>query len=98
MRVPGYEFPGKPFEHIVSREALSFLRHLRVEKHLQQQVAKFAAQFVPVAIVNSFEDLVSLLERVRLDGIECLLAVPRTPSRPAQTCHDGNRALESFAG
>src|SRR5579864_2254229 len=98
MRMAIDEFVREPVEHVVDRESPFFLRHLRVEQHLQEQITKLAAKFIPIAIVDRFEDFISFLKRVWLDGIERLLAVPRAAAGAAQLRHDGNRSLEEFAG
>src|SRR5438270_10639303 len=73
----------KPIENIVNREPILFAGHLGVEKHLQEQVAEFARKLVPIAVVNCLEYFVCFFERVWLDGIKGLLAVPGTSTRPA---------------
>src|SRR5947209_980541 len=72
------------------------LRHLRVKKHLQQQVSEFAGEFRPIAIINGFQHLVGFFQGVALDGVKGLLAVPRAPARSAQPGHDGDSFLVSF--
>ena len=62
--------------------------HLRIEENLQQQVAELVLEVGPGAALDGVEDLVGLLERVALDGVEGLLAVPGTAVRGAQASHD----------
>jgi hypothetical protein len=63
---------------------------------LQQQIAKFAGKFVPVAMIDRFENLVSFFQRIRLDRIESLLAIPRAAAGSPQALHNSDRAFETF--
>ena len=72
--------------------------HLRIKEHLQQEVAQLPGQLLPIAVVNGFQDFVSLFQGVALDGVKGLLAVPRAPSGSAQPGHDGDSFLEFLAG
>ncbi len=91
------ELGGKAVEHIVDGKRGLLFRHLGVEKHLQQQVAEFARQLGPVAIVDGLEDFVGFFQRVGLDGIEGLFAVPGAAAGCAQALHDRDRAFETFS-
>ena len=77
MRMPINQLVREPVKDIVDGKTLLLRRHLRVEKHLQQQVPKLAGQLIPVARVDGFDHLVGFFQRVGLDGVEGLLAVPR---------------------
>ena len=77
-------------------EVARFGGHLRVKEHLQQQIAQFILQVGPGAALDRVEDLVGLLQRVSLDGVEGLLAVPGTAVRAAQTRHDSDRFSHSI--
>ena len=72
--------------------------HLRIEEHLQQQVAELVLQVRPGAALDGVEDLVGLFERVALDGVEGLLAVPGAAAGRAQAGHDGGGALQGLGG
>src|SRR6266496_3395495 len=87
----------EPIKYIIDGEMIFLPGHLRIKKYLQKQIAEFSLQLTPIAIVDGLKNFVSLFERVGFDGIECLLAVPGAPARPAQPGHDGDRALEEFA-
>ncbi len=77
----------------------AFLRgHLRVEDALQHEVAQLLGEFVPVALIDGVEDLVGLFERVGLDGVEGLVAIPRAAAGRAQLRHQLNEALEFLSG
>ncbi len=65
---------------------------------LEHQVAEFFREMRPVARIDGVEDLVGLFERVRLDGVEGLLAIPRTTAGSAQASHDLDQPLKSLAG
>ena len=81
-------------ERIADIEQLFFGSHLREENGLQHEVAKLGAQLIPIAPVDRVEHLVGLFERVGFDGIECLLAIPGTPSGSPQPGHDLNQPLK----
>ena len=72
--------------------------HLRVEEHLQQEVAEFVLQVWPCTALNGVEDLVGLLEGVAFDGVEGLFAVPGTAVWRAKTGHNGNRFGQRVCG
>ena len=60
---------------------------------LEQEIAQFITQVVEVAARNGIGDLVSLLDRVRSDGFERLLEVPRAArDGRAQRRHDFDEA------
>ena len=96
--MPVHKLAREPVEHVVNRKTSLLLGHFRIEEDLQQQVAELAGEFAPVAIVNGLDDLVSLFQRIRLDGIEGLLAIPGAAPRSPQALHDGDCAFETFAG
>ena len=96
--MPVHQLAREPVENVIDGKRSLLFRHLRIEEHLQQQVAEFAGEFVPVAIVDGFEDFVGLFQRVGLDGVEGLLAIPGAASRSPQALHDGDCAFETFAG
>ncbi len=68
---------------VLQGEVTGLRGHLRVEEHLQQQIAKLILQVGPGAALDGIEDLVSLLQCVPLDGVEGLFAVPGATARPA---------------
>ena len=87
----------KAIKHVVYGEIAGLFRHLGIEKHLEKEVSQFARELIPITIVDRFVDFVSFFVRVRLDGIEGLLAIPGTPTWRAQAGHYLNCALEAFA-
>ena len=89
---------GQPVQNIIDRERTLLLSHLGIEQDLKQQVAKFTGEFGPIAIVDRLEHLIRFLERVRLDGIEGLLTIPRATSGSAQALHDRDGSFKTFSG
>ncbi len=94
MRMPVHQLVGEPIQYIVNREVAFLARHLRIEQNLQQQIAQFTCQFLPIMIVDRFQDFIGFFEGIRLDGVEALLPVPWTASRSAEPRHDFNHPLE----
>jgi hypothetical protein len=85
--------------HVGEVEQAAFLRHLRVEHHLQQQVAQLVAQIGPVAAVDRVGHLVGFLEGVRRDAVEILPHVPRAAAlRVAQARHDRKQVVQAVPG
>jgi hypothetical protein len=54
---------------------------LSIEEDLQQEIAEFSRQLIPIAVVDGLDDLVGLLDGVRLDSVKGLLAIPRAAAR-----------------
>jgi len=79
------------------REVARLGGHLGIKEHLQEQIAELVLQVWPGAAFDGVEDLVGLFEGMLLDGVEGLLAVPGTASRPAQARHDGDSFGEGAA-
>ncbi len=79
VRMPPDELVGEPLDHRHDVEAAFVGRDLRVEHDLQQHVTELFDDRVVVAAVDRLEQLVRLFERVRLDRLESLLPIPRTP-------------------
>src|SRR5579864_3390435 len=92
------QFGRKAIEDVVNREGALLVRHFGVEKHLQQKVSKLALEFVPITIVDSFENFVSFFERVGLNVIEGLFAIPGAAARSAQSLHDADGAGKTVSG
>ena len=80
---------------IVKVKAFLFLRHLRIEHHLEQQIAQLTAQVVKIFPLDSIEDLVGLLKGVRGDSGKGLLLIPRAAVfRVAQALHNAEQAVD----
>src|SRR5947209_9309077 len=86
----------EPIEDDVDRKGTLLLRHFGIKEHLQEQIAKFTGEFMPVAVVDGFENFVGFFQGIRFDGIESLFAIPRAAARGAEAIHDGDRSLETF--
>ena len=97
MRMPVDQLCRKPVEDIINRKRRLLLRHLGIEEHLQQQIAKFPRELGPVAVLNRFQNFVSLFQGVRLDGIEGLFPIPGAAAGSPQTFHDGDRSFETLS-
>ena len=64
--------------HRADIEQTLLVAHLRVECHVQQQVANLLLDIIHIAVGNCVHQLVSLLDRIATQRLEGLLAVPRT--------------------
>ena len=95
MRMPAHHLVADRGDDVVESEMPGFLGHLRMEHHLQQQVAEFVLQFVHVAAIDGIGDLVGFFDRVRRDRREILLQVPGTAAvRIAQLRHDAQQLAD----
>jgi len=89
MRVSGQHLGRNGFDHVAEYEQACFFGHARVVDGLQQQIAEFLLQTVPVLILDGSGDFVGFLDRVRRDARERLFAVPGAAAvRIAQAAHD----------
>src|ERR1700748_3751825 len=84
-------------QNIDDREVAGFLPHLRVEEHLQKQIAQFFGQIRPVLALDRVQHLVSFFQRICADGGKALLAIPGASTRPAQTRHARDALLKQCA-
>ncbi len=96
MRMPADQFFRNRIERIVDAKLAFFGRHLGEEDGLQHQVAQFFGQARPIALIDCIEDLISLFEQIRFDGVEVLFAIPGAAARSAQPRQDAHQALKSF--
>ena len=95
MGVPTDHLAGDRIDHIAKAEAVDLRRHLRVVNDLEQQVAKLVLQSVQVIARDRIGDLVRFLDRVRRDGREGLLDIPRAARvLVAQARHDGEEVRQ----
>jgi hypothetical protein len=72
-------------------------RELRLEHDLQEQVPELFAQLLRRTVIDGIHDLVCLLDHVRAQGLQRLLAVPRATVRREQPAHDLDQARERTA-
>src|SRR5215813_901078 len=89
------ELARQLLEYIINCECPLLLRHLGIKEDLQQEIAQFAAQFIPVAFVDRLENFIGFFQRVRFDGVEGLLAIPRAASGGAQPGHNRDSTLKT---
>src|SRR6185437_12232513 len=66
MRVAANQFVTDRIERVFDVELSVFRGELRFKHRLQQQVAQFIGKAAPVARIDGVENLVSLLEQIRL--------------------------------
>ena len=94
MRMPADQFAVDRLQRIRDIEAAVFGRHLREEHRLQQQIAQFFRQPLPIPRVDRVHHFVGFFEQVRLDGVEVLFAIPRAAAGRAQPRHDLDQPRE----
>ena len=85
-------------ERVGEGEVAFFGGHLGEEDGLEDEVAELVAEVDPVAAIDGVEDLVGLFERVGLDGVEGLFAVPGAAIGRAKAGHDVEELVEFVAG
>ncbi len=91
------ELGGDLAQRVADGEAPLVGLELRQEDALEEQVADLAAQRGVVFAVDGVEDLVGLLEDERPQGLNRLLAIPRTAAGTAQAAHHVDETLELAA-
>ena len=79
-------------------EAAFFGGHLREEHGLQQQVAEFVGEALPVAGVDGVHHFIGFFEEIGLDGVEVLFAIPGAATGGAEARHDFNQTREGGSG
>ena len=90
MRVAADQLAVEACDHIRDGEVAGLARHLGIKEHLQQEVAQFLAQIIPMPALDGVEDLVGFLKGIFPDGVEALLAIPGTAIGAAQPGHDAH--------
>jgi len=66
VRVAAHHLGNEALKHVRHGEFAAFRRNLAVKDHLEQQVAELFLQVRAVVGLQRFEDLVGLLDEVRL--------------------------------
>ena len=74
-----------PVDQLIELQTTGFVGQLRREHQLEQEVTQLDRHRRHVALVDRGTDLVRLLDQVGAHRFQCLLAVPRTAIRGAQT-------------
>ena len=87
MRVTPDELRGDAGGDIVDVEPPFLPGHLRMEHHLQQDVAQLLAKAVHVARIDRFQRFVGLLEQVSGKRLVGLLQIPWAAARPPEAGH-----------
>lgn len=94
--MPANQLAIQMIDHIGDGEVSLVCGHLRIEEHLQQQVAEFFGEMRKIAALDGVEHLVGFFERVLANGVEALLAIPRAAAGRAQARHNGSRFEEKL--
>ena len=94
--MPPDELAVQMVQYIGDGEVAFVGRHLRVEQHLQQQIAEFLFKMRKIAALDGVEDFVCFFERVFADGIEGLFAIPWAAAGRTKPRHDGRGLLEQL--
>ena len=94
MRVPAHQLVGDAGERVGDGEVSRLGLELRHEDGLEEEIAELLAERRVVVAVDGLEHLVGLLEHVRLQRVDGLLAVPRAAVRSPKRGHDVNEARE----
>ena len=94
VRMPEYQLVANAVRHVAQVERLLLGAHLRVEYHVQQQIAQLFADFVQVVVEDRVSQFVGLFDRVHPQRIERLLPVPRAFF--PQFVHDVEQAADRF--
>ena len=76
MRMAALQLVADSVRHVVEIEYASFTGHVRVKHDLKEKITELVAQITHVAPGNGVRHFVSLLDGVRSDAAEILLAVP----------------------
>ena len=81
-----------PAQDVGDGEEAGLVRHLGVKDDLEGEITELLFQLDRIVLVDGLQDLVGLLQQVRLDAVERLLAVPerlplRVDDRVLKSCH-----------
>lgn len=88
-----HDAPG----HVVDVPRAFFRRHLRVEDHLEEDVAQLLAEALPVAGIDRVQHLVGLLQQVPGERAVGLLPVPGTPAGLTEPRHHPDQVQQALA-
>ena len=75
-----------------------FRLELREKHRLEHEIAQLFAERPVVVAVDGLEDFIRLFDHERLEGVDGLLAIPRTAVRRAKRRHDVNETRELQGG
>ncbi len=88
MGMAADEFLIDGLKRIADIEVPGFLGHLGEEDHLEEQVSEFLCQAVPILGIDRVHDFIRFFKKIRLDGLESLLAIPWAASGGAEPLHN----------
>ena len=94
VRVAADELRGQPPGDRVEGEVAPLLAQLRLEEHLQQDVAELLGMRVARRCVHHVQELVALLDQTGLEGLERLFPIPRTAAGTAQAGQDRAQVVD----
>ena len=80
---------------IIDVERSVFSGDPRHENDLQEQIPELFAELCRIAVRDGFDYLLGFLEEIWVQGVEGLLAVPRTSPGIAQLIHDGDETIKA---
>ena len=86
--MPAHELVGDQLQRIGDLEVSRLGLELGEEHGLEDEVAQLLAERGVVVPIDRLDHLVRLLEHERLERVDRLIPVPRTPVRPAERRHD----------
>src|SRR5438477_12302093 len=86
------------FERIGNIETAFFGGHLCEENGLEQKMAEFLGQPIPIAGIDGVEDFVGFLQEIGLDCVEIRFAVPRAAAGGAEARHDLEEPRKAGSG
>ena len=98
VRVATDHLVGESLEQLGHRELAAFGGDLRVEHHLEEEVAELLAQRLEAARLDRLQHLVGFLDEVGLERRPRLLSIPWASIRPTQAVHDVQEPLEESTG
>ena len=89
---------GDALQRVGDREVPGLRFELREEHRLEHEVAELLRQGRVIVAIDSLEHFVRLFEHERLQRVDRLLAIPRTPLGSAKRGHDLDEAGELASG
>ncbi len=97
VRMPAHQLPVESSDHIADPKMPRFLRHLRIEQNLQEQIPQLVGKVRPVLALDRVQHLIRLFQRVFADRCKRLLAIPRATARAPQPRHDRHSLSKQLA-
>ena len=88
MRVATDEFVCQTVHHIIEGKVLLVFANIRLEEHLQQNIAQFFLVVLQIIAHHRRKEFVTLLLQTGLNRLQRLLAIPRTTIGGAEGFED----------